>query len=465
MGLNGVGVWCLGLAERSEDMKSHFVCQNCGASSLKWYGKCPACGEYNTMVEEVIAVQKKHKKAVHVKPLSLAEIPLAKEGRSKTGNVELDRVLGGGFVAGSLLLLGGDPGIGKSTLMLQISDILARAGKTVLYVNGEESGYQTKVRAARLKVKGEGIAILSATELETILATAKEQKCDFMVVDSIQTVYKASLSSAPGSVAQVRECGADLMRFAKENSITTVIIGHVTKYGMIAGPKTLEHIVDTVLYFEGDKNQQYRIIRTIKNRFGSTNEIGVFEMSETGLKEVPNPSGLFISGSVHSGSAVISIIEGSRPLLVEVQALTSPALFSYPQRVATGIDEKRLSMLLAVLERRVGLSVHNVDCFVNVVGGIRVTETSSDLGIILAIASSLKNMPIENAVVIGEVGLGGEVRPVRNLNARLKEAGNLGFRRAFVPGTSDAARSAIEAILVHDVREAVDVAFGHRNQE
>lgn len=417
------------------------------------------------MVEEAIVAQKSHKKVVQVKPLSLADVPLAKEGRLKTGNAELDRVLGGGVVAGSLLLLGGDPGIGKSTLMLQISDILARAGKKVLYVNGEESGYQIKIRAARLGIKGEGIDILSATELETILASVKVHKCDFMVIDSIQTVYKTQLSSAPGSVAQVRECGADLMRFAKENNVTTVIIGHVTKYGMIAGPKTLEHIVDTVLYFEGDKNQQYRIIRTIKNRFGSTNEIGVFEMGERGLTEVPNPSSLFISGSVSSGSAVVSIIEGSRPLLVEVQALTSPALFSYPQRVATGIDDKRLAMLLAVLERRVGLSVHNVDCFVNVVGGIRVTETSSDLGIILAIASSLKNIPIEDAVIVGEVGLGGEVRPVRSLKVRLKEAANLGFRRAIVPGTGDTMSNAIESVPVRDVRDAVDVVFGRRSKE
>lgn len=417
------------------------------------------------MVEEAIVAQKSHKKVVQVKPLSLADVPLAKEGRLKTGNAELDRVLGGGVVAGSLLLLGGDPGIGKSTLMLQISDILARAGKKVLYVNGEESGYQIKIRAARLGIKGEGIDILSATELETILASVKVHKCDFMVIDSIQTVYKTQLSSAPGSVAQVRECGADLMRFAKENNVTTVIIGHVTKYGMIAGPKTLEHIVDTVLYFEGDKNQQYRIIRTIKNRFGSTNEIGVFEMGEQGLTEVPNPSSLFISGSVSSGSAVVSIIEGSRPLLVEVQALTSPALFSYPQRVATGIDDKRLAMLLAVLERRVGLSVHNVDCFVNVVGGIRVTETSSDLGIILAIASSLKNIPIEDAVIVGEVGLGGEVRPVRSLKVRLKEAANLGFRRAIVPGTGDTMSNAIESVPVRDVRDAVDVVFGRRSKE
>lgn len=412
------------------------------------------------MVEEAIAVRKAPKKSELVKPLTLSEIPLVKEGRSKTGNAELDRVLGGGFVDGSLLLLGGDPGIGKSTLMLQISDIIARAGKKIFYVNGEESGYQIKVRAERLGINGNGIDILSATELESILGCASEQRPDFMVVDSIQTIYKSALSSAPGSVAQVRECGADLMRFAKEQSITTVIIGHVTKFGMIAGPKTLEHIVDTVLYFEGDKNQQYRIIRAIKNRFGSTNEIGVFEMTDIGLKEIPNPSSIFISGTQSPGSAVVSIIEGSRPLLVEVQALTSPAHFNYPQRVATGIDEKRLSMLLAVLERRVGISVHGIDCFVNVVGGIRVTETSSDLGIILAIASSKKNVPIEGIVVIGEVGLGGEVRPVRNLDVRLKEARNLGFTRAIVPCPCETICSKLETIAVRDVKEAVKVAFG-----
>ncbi len=443
-------------------MKTRFVCQNCGASSPKWFGRCPACGEYNTMVEESVEIRKSAKKYKSSKPLSLSAIPFVKEGRGATGNSELDRVLGGGFVKGSLILLGGDPGIGKSTLMLQISDIIARSGQKILYVNGEESAYQVRVRAERLGVDGKGIEILSATELESILECATELRPDFMVIDSIQTVFKSSLSSAPGSVAQVRECGGDLMRFAKEKGVTTVIIGHVTKYGVIAGPKTLEHIVDTVLYFEGDKNQQYRIIRAIKNRFGSTNEIGVFEMTEYGLKEVANPSSLFISDSTNSGSAIVSIMEGSRPLLVEVQALTSPTFFNYPQRVTTGIDYKRLSMLLAVLERRAGLNVYGFDCFVNVVGGIKVFETSSDLGITLAIASSIKNVPIEKGtVMIGEVGLGGEVRPVYGLGIRLKEAENLGFKTALIPRRhSQLDNMKIEIIDINDVKEAVKTTFG-----
>ncbi len=442
-------------------MKTKFVCQNCGASSPKWFGKCPSCGEYNTMVEEVVEskIQKIRKSPT---PFPLSKIPFAKEERQTVGISEIDRVLGGGFVKGSLILLGGDPGIGKSTLMLQISHIVARMGRSVLYVNGEESGYQIRVRAERLGIDGKGIDTLSATELDSILTCARERKPDFMIIDSIQTVYKAGLSSAPGSVAQVRECGGDLMRFAKERGVTTVIIGHVTKYGAIAGPKTLEHIVDTVLYFEGDKNQQYRIIRAIKNRFGSTNEIGVFEMTELGLKEVINPSNLFISDSTNSGSAIVSIIEGSRPLLVEVQALTSPSLFNYPQRVTTGIDIKRLSMLLAVLERRVGVSVYKFDCFVNIVGGIKVFETSSDLGVILAITSSIKNKPIEKGtVMIGEVGLGGEVRPVQATDARLKEAENMGFKMAVVPyKSSQLNNSKIKIVRVHDVNEAAKIIFG-----
>lgn len=443
-------------------MKTHFVCQNCGASSLKWFGRCPSCGLYDTMVEEAVERTQSGRKSRQLNPLPLSEIPITKKGRYAVGNSEMDRVLGGGFVEGSLTLLGGDPGIGKSTLMLQLSDIIARSGRTVLYVNGEESAHQVRVRADRLGVDGKGIHILAATELESILECASRSEPDFMVIDSIQTIYKSSLTSAPGSVAQVRECGGDLMRYAKDHGVTTVIIGHVTKYGVIAGPKTLEHIVDTVLYFEGDKNQQYRIIRAMKNRFGSTNEIGVFEMTESGLREVLNPSNLFMSDSQNSGSAIVSIIEGSRPLLVEVQALTSPTFFNYPQRVATGIDYKRLSMLLAVLERRVGINIYGVDCFVNVVGGIKVFETSSDLGIILAIASSIKNIPIEKGVItIGEVGLGGEVRPVFGLGTRLKEAENLGFETAIVPCKhAQLDNIKMQVVNVADVKAAVKIAIG-----
>jgi DNA repair protein RadA/Sms len=444
-------------------MKTRFVCQTCGAVAPKWIGRCPECGTYNSMVEELIQKKKEAKLVKGATPVSLNDIPFAAEDRQSIGIAELDRVLGGGFVKGSLVLLGGDPGIGKSTLMLQISSLVARNSGRILYASGEESPYQIRIRAERLGSIGSGIDVLSETELDSILATATESNPTLMVIDSIQTVYKTSLTSAPGSVAQVRECGGDLMRFAKERDITTVLIGHVTKFGVIAGPKTLEHIVDTVLYFEGDKTQQYRILRATKNRFGSTNEIGVFEMTESGLKEVENPSSLFISDSTASGSAVTSVMEGTRPLLVEVQALTSPASFNYPQRVATGIDFKRLAMLLAVLERRVGIGLHGMDCFVNVVGGIKVMEPSCDLGLTLAIASSVRNKAIERGtVVVGEVGLGGEVRPVFGVESRLKEAEKLGFSAAIIPEKSKAGLGKIdlEIIPVSEVREAVKIALG-----
>ena len=443
-------------------MKTKFVCQNCGASAPKWLGKCPACGEYSTMVEEIIQEKKSAARPKPATAIPLAKITLTKDKRKAIGILELDRVLGGGFVNGSLILLGGDPGIGKSTLMLQISDLLARAGNKIFYASGEESAYQVRIRAERLGINGSGIDFLTETELETILATATDLKPDLMVIDSIQTAYKSNLTSAPGSVAQVRECGSDLMKFAKAQNITTVIIGHVTKFGVIAGPKTLEHIVDTVLYFEGEKNQQYRILRAIKNRFGSTNEIGVFEMTESGLKEVTNFSSLFISNSTTSGSAVISIIEGSRPLLVEVQALTSPTFFNYPQRVTTGIDYKRLSMLLAVLERRAGISAYGLDCFVNAVGGIKVVEPSSDLGITIAIASSIKNIAIDNGtVVIGEVGLGGEVRPVYRIESRLKEAERMGFKKALIPSKNLLQNHyKMEIVAIDEVKEAIKITLG-----
>jgi DNA repair protein RadA/Sms len=414
------------------------------------------------MVEEIMEQGKKRRSPRGSKPVLLVDVPCESLKRKSVGTAELDRVLGGGLVKGSLILIGGDPGIGKSTLMLQIADHVAGIDGGVLYASGEESPFQVRLRAERLKVKGEKISFLCETELDTILGVAAEIKPELMVVDSIQTVYKPAISSAPGSVAQVRECGGELMRFAKENGITTVIIGHVTKYGVIAGPKTLEHIVDTVLYFEGEKDGQYRILRAIKNRFGSTNEMGVFEMTAEGLKEVANPSSIFMSDSGTSGSAVVSVIEGSRPLLVEVQALTSPTFFNYPQRVTTGIDIKRLSMLLAVLERRVGINVYGLDCFVNVVGGIKLFETSSDLGIMLAIASSIRNRPIEKgAVIIGEVGLGGEVRSVYAVDARLKEAEKLGLKKALAPARSNLPElEKLEIIPVQEASEAVEIALG-----
>lgn len=442
-------------------MRTKFVCQNCGAFSQKWLGRCPSCGEYDTMVEEVIS-EKPGSKIKPSKPLILSTVSYEQQKRISIGHQELDRVLGGGLVKGSLILLGGDPGIGKSTLMLQVSDFISKSGAKIFYVSGEESAYQVRLRAERLNIKGDGVNFLSETDLDSILATAEELAPDLMIIDSIQTVYKSLLNSAPGSVTQVRECGSDLMRFAKEKGVTTVLIGHVTKFGVIAGPKTLEHIVDTVLYFEGDKNQQYRILRAIKNRFGSTNEIGVFEMTRDGLKEVANPSSIFISDSIASGSVIVSIIEGSRPLLVEVQALTSPTFYNIPQRVTTGIDYKRLSMLLAVLERRVGINVYGLDCFVNVVGGIKVLETSTDLGIILAIASSVKNKPIGKGIIaIGEVGLGGEIRPVYNIESRLKEAEKLGLKTAIIPAKNSASTNLkIEVVRVSEAKDAVEITLG-----
>jgi len=440
-------------------MKSRFVCQNCGASAPKWLGRCPGCGEYNTMVEEVIETKSRQvlRNSEVVNPLPLSAIPFRKETRTGVGIGELDRVLGGGFVKGSLVLLGGDPGIGKSTLMLQISGMMARVGKKILYVNGEESAYQMRMRSERLGMGVQGISVLTVTQLDSIIESASAYEPNLMVIDSIQTIYTSRLSSAPGSVAQVRECGGALMRFAKETGVTTVLIGHVTKYGVIAGPKTLEHMVDAVLYFEGDSNQQYRIIRAIKNRFGSTNEIGIFEMTASGIKEVINPSYLFMSDATYSGSVTVAVIEGSRPLLVEVQALTSPSFYNFPQRVATGVDYKRLSMLLAVLERRAGIGVYGFDCFVNAVGGIKVLETSNDLGIILAIASSVRDVAIDKeTVVVGEVGLGGEVRSVYGILPRLKEAEKMGFTRAIVPKKNAHQNSVKMKILgVADVKEAV----------
>ncbi len=441
-------------------MKTKFVCQNCGAFSPKWLGRCPNCGVYNSFVEEVIEKSEATAKK-DAKPVVLSDVPYENYQRKSVGILEMDRVLGGGLVPGSLILLGGDPGIGKSTLMLQISDYISNDGSKVFYVSGEESSSQIRLRAERLNAQTGKINILSETELETILNIAEEVKPDLMVIDSIQTVYKSNISSAPGSVAQVRECGGDIMRFAKTHNVTTVIIGHVTKFGVIAGPKTLEHIVDTVLYFEGDKEGQYRILRAIKNRFGATNELGVFEMTVAGLKEVMNPSSIFISDVVAPGAVIVSVIEGSRPFLVEVQALTSPTFFNYPQRVTTGIDYKRLAMLLAVLERRMGINVYGLDCFVNVAGGIKLSETSSDLGILLAIASSIKNRPVGKGIlVIGEVGLCGEVRPVYGLDIRLKEAEKLGFQLAITPAKNKPPENfKIKVIPVGEANEAMSAVF------
>jgi DNA repair protein RadA/Sms len=452
-----------------------FVCQDCGGESPRWLGRCPACGAWNTLVEEqraparparnrrAAAARSYGGESAPARPVRLADVSPGRNARAPTGIGELDRVLGGGLVPGSLILIGGEPGIGKSTLTLQVGDKLAAAGTRLLYVSGEESAEQIRLRAGRLGVAAGNIHLLCAVGLEEILEAAAEVQPGLMVVDSIQTVFSPQLTSAPGSVAQVRECTAELLRLAKASTITTVLIGHVTKYGAIAGPKTLEHIVDTVLSFEGERFQQYRIIRAVKNRFGSTNEIGVFEMADSGLVEVPNPSRFFLSDRKAdvSGSAVAATIEGTRPLLVEIQALAAATPYALPQRVATGFDNRRLNMLLCVLERRAGVGTLGQDVFLNVAGGLRIQEPAADLAVIGALASSVRNLPLPaDAVMVGEVGLGGEVRSVSRAEARVNEAARLGFGRVILSRRNLSrevkAVAGTETIGVESVREALD---------
>jgi DNA repair protein RadA/Sms len=445
-------------------MKKHsaFVCQNCGFESPKWLGRCPSCGNWQTLVEETVAQKRtgKHLAQPLAEPVRLRELDTSTSERTSSGLAELDRVLGGGLVRGSLLLVGGEPGIGKSTITLQICQAGAEQGRCVLYVSGEESARQVKLRAERLGVTADSIFVLAETQLEGILAQAEKLDPALLVIDSIQTVYKSTLSSAPGSVAQVRECAADLLRLAKGTGLTTFLVGHVTKFGAIAGPKTLEHMVDTVLYFEGERFQQYRILRAVKNRFGATNEIGVFEMTDQGLREVPNPSEFFLAerNVASPGSVVVPTMEGSRPLLVEIQALATPTYYALPQRVAPGFDFKRLAMLLCVLDRRAGVSTGNQDVFINIAGGLRIEEPAADLGVMAAVASSIRNKPAPRDVVfIGEVGLGGEVRSVAQIEGRLKEAQRLGFQQAIAPrGHKDVRSSGLEVIRVDTVRTALE---------
>ncbi|MEO0070814.1 MAG: DNA repair protein RadA [candidate division WOR-3 bacterium] len=427
--------------------KTVFVCQNCGYQSPRWLGKCLSCGEWNSLVEEEV-VEKRGKaefgmrkteggrRKGEAKPVRLNELSLARTPRQLTGISELDRVLGGGIVPGSLLLLGGEPGIGKSTLILQVCHKINEQGKIVLYITGEESPEQVRVRAARLGANGKDLFLLATVDIEDVLTTVEEINPEVLVIDSIQTLATAALMSPPGSVAQVRECTAFLLRLAKSRRLTTFIIGHVTKFGAIAGPKTLEHMVDTVLYFEGEASQNYRIVRTVKNRYGPTNEIGVFEMSDTGLVEVPNPSRFFLAGrrSDISGSAVVCALEGTRPLLVEIQALAATTHFSLPQRVVSGFDFRRLALLLSVLERRAGISTANKDIFLNIAGGFKITEPASDLGVVVALASAIRNIPLpEDIVFLGEVGLAGEVRAISRTEERVNEAARLGFKKVFLP--------------------------------
>ncbi len=417
--------------------KTIFSCQQCGFQSPKWLGRCPDCQQWNTLVEEQQLAETKHSRQLTApgKPQKLTEIDSREEDRLSCGMSELDRTLGGGVVPGSLILVGGDPGIGKSTLLLQAVDRLASAG-TALYVTAEESTRQVKLRGERLGVNAEQLFLLAETSLEQIKLRIKELKPDFLVIDSIQTIFTSNLESAPGSVSQVRECAGQLMIQAKGEGLPTFIVGHVTKDGSIAGPRVLEHMVDTVLYFEGDPGHPYRILRAVKNRFGSTNEIGVFEMQEQGLREVRNPSELFLAERPEqsAGSAVVSSLEGSRPILVELQALVSSSSFGTPQRTAIGLDHKRVGLLVAILEKKVELSLAGQDIFLNVAGGVRLDEPAVDLAAIAALASSHLNRVINaQTVIFGEVGLTGEVRAVSQPELRVKEAARLGFNRCVLP--------------------------------
>ena len=445
--------------------KSVFFCQNCGHEESKWLGQCPMCKEWNSFVDECVTTSNtaavKAAKEIRIVPLS--EVKTENEERVTTEIKELDRVLGGGIVPGSLILVGGDPGIGKSTLLLQVCQKLAKKERKVLYISGEESLRQIKLRAQRMGEFNDHLLLLCETNLELIRNVIEKEKPDTVIIDSIQTMYSEDLSSAAGSVSQVREVTAAMMRVAKENNIAVFIVGHVTKEGVVAGPRTLEHMVDTVLYFEGEREAAYRILRGVKNRFGSTNEIGVFEMCNNGLVEVENPSKTMLNGRPldASGSVVVCSMEGTRPILIEIQALVSPTSFQMPRRTAVGIDYNRVNLLMAVLEKRVGLQLGGCDAYVNLAGGMKLGEPAIDLGIIMAIASSYKNRPIlEDTIIFGEVGLVGEVRAVSGGEARIKEAQKLGFKRCILPQANVdqiKVQTDMRLVGVSNVMEALDL--------
>ena len=434
--------------------KTVYICGECGFESMKWLGRCPACGSWNTIVED---------QQIKIRPASsggavqhLADVSARHTARISTGMSELDRVTGGGLLSGMVTLLCGDPGIGKSTLLMQAADSMA-ANSTVLYVSGEESSAQLKLRADRLKVTGD-ILLLCETSLERILDQAKATKCDILIVDSIQTLYSEESESSLGSVSQVRLCTAELTRYAKENGTAVLIVGHVTKEGAIAGPRVLEHIVDTVLYFEGDRHAGLRLLRAVKNRFGSTNEIGVFEMTDTGMQQVTDPSRLFLSGERYPGCAVTCTVEGSRPMLAEIQALLNPTSFGSPRRTASGLDAGRLSLLLAVLEQKAQIKLSDQDVYINVVGNLRLDERGVDLAVALCVASAFYRHPLPpDTACIGELGLTGELRSVAQLDTRLKECARLGYRRVIVPKSArPKAVDGITLISVSTVSEAID---------
>ena len=446
--------------------KTLVSCSDCGGTSPKWLGKCPHCNAWNTLVESVVSdsgtSKNRYSERAGLAPASavmaLSAIEAQDMQRTPTGQDELDRVLGGGMVEGGVVLIGGDPGIGKSTLLLQALDGLQRSGQNTLYVTGEESGAQVALRARRLGLDNSQVNVLAETQLDKIMATLQAQSPQVAVIDSIQTVYSDQLTSAPGSVAQVRECAAHLTRLAKSSGTTVVLVGHVTKEGALAGPRVLEHMVDTVLYFEGDTHSSYRLVRAIKNRFGAVNEIGVFAMTEKGLKGVSNPSAIFLSQHTEPvpGSCVMVTLEGTRPLLVEIQALVDSGGPS-PRRLSVGLDRDRLAMLLAVLHRHAGVACMDQDVFVNAVGGVRISEPAADLAVMLAIQSSLRGKPLPRGfLAFGEVGLAGEVRPAPRGQERLKEAAKLGFSVALIP-KANMPKKPIEGLTIHAV-ERVDEA-------
>lgn len=452
--------------------KSVYICSECGLESPKWYGKCPGCGQWNTLNEEIVesAPQKAlggngtRSGGLAAKAVSLSELSASEEERYHTGMSELDRVLGGGIVKGSLVLVSGEPGIGKSTILLQICQYLGQTLK-ILYVSGEESGRQIKLRAARLNVDTENLYILTETDIQAVMEQVRQQKPDLVMIDSIQTMNFTDLNSSPGSVTQVRECTNAIMRTAKSLEIPALIVGHVNKDGAIAGPKVLEHIVDAVLYFEGDRQMSYRLLRAIKNRYGSTNEIGVFEMGEDGLHQIENPSQAMLSGrpSHVAGTCVTCVMEGSRPILAEIQGLATTSGYGTPRRMATGFDYNRMSLLLAVLEKRAGYFFSNLDAYVNVVGGLRLDEPACDLAVALSLVSSLKNKPInDSAIVFGEIGLAGELRSVTQIDNRISEAKRLGFQECILPSHSLSRTrvkwDGIRLIGAKNVREAFEAA-------
>ncbi|MFH1502408.1 MAG: DNA repair protein RadA [Candidatus Eisenbacteria bacterium] len=448
--------------------RSVFMCSECGHESARWLGRCPGCGEWNTFVEQAVRSESATPARRRAKAVSLSEIEADDRERLVTGVAELDRVLGGGIVPGVVVLVGGDPGIGKSTLLLQASDRLASAGETVLYVSAEESRSQVKLRARRLGITSDRIVVLAETDVTAALEEAARVKPGVLVLDSIQAVAHPDAAGSAGSVSQVRACAASLVRLAKEEGLPVFIVGHVTKQGSIAGPRVLEHMVDTVLYFEGDKRLPYRILRAVKNRFGSTDEIGVFEMTSGGLAEVADPSELFVTEGREPtpGSIVIATAEGTRSLMVEIQALTGLSNYAVPQRSSTGVDRGRLPLVLAVLERRAGLSFGNRDVFVSVAGGVRVEEPAADLGIALAVASSYWDTPVDvRTAVFGEIGLGGEVRRVALCGKRVQEAARLGYAKIVAPAgavASEERPSGLELVEVRSVSDAIEAVLGRR---